>query len=203
MRKEKLNELNSYIKEFKTKKLELLDKESGFLKIKTYKSYLEDGRELIRDKLIKGNSDGNASIILPITTDNEVILTVQPRIFTKSTVGIALPAGYVEEDETHIDSARRELLEETGYQSDELIEVCDLYQDDGCGGAYNKGYLALNCKKIGKQKLDKDEYIKYFKCSIDELYELVDKKYILDAGSLLLIERAKKYIEERKKNERI
>ena len=37
MRKEKLNELNSYIKEFKTKKLELLDKESGFLKIKTYK----------------------------------------------------------------------------------------------------------------------------------------------------------------------
>ena len=203
MRKEKLNELNSYIKEFKTKKLELLDKESGFLKIKTYKSYLEDGRELIRDKLIKGNSDGNASIILPITTDNEVILTVQPRIFTKSTVGIALPAGYVEEDETHIDSARRELEEETGYQSDELIEVCELYQDEGCGCAYNKGYLALNCKKIGKQKLDKDEYIKYFKCSIDELYELVDKKYILDAGSLLTIEKAKKYIAERKKNETV
>ena len=201
MRKEKLDELNSYIEEFKTKKLELVENKNKFLKIKTYKSYLEDGRELVRDKLIKGTGDGNAVIILPITTDNEVILTVQPRIFTKSTVGIALPAGYVEDKEKHIDGARRELEEETGYQSDELIEVCELYQDEGCGCAYNKGYLALNCKKIGKQKLDKDEYIKYFKCSIDELYELVDKKYILDGGSLLLIEKAKKYIEERKKNE--
>ena len=86
MRKEKLDELNSYIEEFKTKKLELLEKQSGFLKIKTYKSYLEDGRELVRDKIIKGNGNGNAAIILPITTDNEVILTIQPRIFTKSII---------------------------------------------------------------------------------------------------------------------
>ena len=68
MRKEKLDELNSYIEEFKTKKLELLENKNKFLKIKTYKSYLEDGRELVRDKLIKGNGDGNAAIILPITT---------------------------------------------------------------------------------------------------------------------------------------
>ena len=101
MRQSKINELNSYIDELKTKKRELLDTHSRFLKIQTYKSYLSDGRTVVRDKLIKGNSSGNAAIVLPVTTDNNVILTVQPRIFTKSTIGIALPAGYVEEGERH------------------------------------------------------------------------------------------------------
>ena len=196
MRQEKLNEINSYIKELKTKRKELLDTNSRFLKIKRYKSYLNDGRTVVREKLIKGNETGNASIVLPVTSDNQVILTVQPRIFTKSTIGIALPAGYVEKGETYIDGARRELEEETGYQSNNLIEVCGFYQDEGCSEAFNKGFIALDCKKISNQKLDKDEYIRYFNCSIDELYELLDMNLILDGGSQLTIERAKKHIKK-------
>ncbi len=196
MRQEKLNEINSYIKELKTKRKELLDTNSRFLKIKRYKSYLNDGRTVVREKLIKGNETGNASIVLPVTSDNQVILTVQPRIFTKSTIGIALPAGYVEEGEEYIAAARRELEEETGYQSNNLIEVCGFYQDEGCSEAFNKGFIALDCKKISNQKLDKDEYIRYFNCSIDELYELLDMNLILDGGSQLTIERAKKHIKK-------
>ncbi len=194
MRKSKLDELNLYIEELKSKKKELLDTQSRFLKIQSYRSYLEDGRTVRREKIIKGNGSGNAAIVLPVTSDNNVILTVQPRIFTKSTVGIALPAGYVEENEDYIDGARRELQEETGYQSDNLIEICGFYQDEGCSEAFNKGFLALNCKKISNQKLDKDEFVRYFTCSIDELYELVNMNMILDGGSQLTIEKAKKYI---------
>ena len=101
MRQSKLDEINSYIEELKTKKREILDTHSRYLKIKKNKNYLSDGRTVVRDKLIKGNSSGNAAIVLPVTTDNNIILTVQPRIFTKSTIGIALPAGYVEEGERY------------------------------------------------------------------------------------------------------
>lgn len=198
MRKEKEEELKSYIDLLKTYKMELLKEPSNFLSTKKYQCYLNNGKIIIREKLFKGNEDGKASIILPITDQNTVILTIQPRVFTKSTIGISLPAGYVEKNEKHIEAARRELLEETGYDSNKLIEVAEFYQDDGIGAAYNKGFIALNCNKVANQKLDESEFIKYFECTIDELLELYERKFILDGGSQLVIEKSKEYLKERR-----
>lgn len=198
MRKEKEEELKTYIDLLKTYKMELLKEPSSFLSTKKYLCYLNNGKIIIREKLFKGNEDGKASIILPITDQNTVILTIQPRVFTKSTIGISLPAGYVEKNEKHIEAARRELLEETGYDSNKLIEVAEFYQDDGIGAAYNKGFIALNCNKVANQKLDESEFIKYFECTIDELLELYERKYILDGGSQLVIEKSKEYLKERR-----
>lgn len=198
MRKEKEEELKSYIDLLKTYKMELLKEPNNFLSTKKYQCYLNNGKIIIREKLFKGNEDGKASIILPITDQNTVILTIQPRVFTKTTVGISLPSGYVEKNEKHIEAARRELLEETGYDSNKLIEVAAFYQDDGIGAAYNKGFIALNCNKVANQKLDESEFIKYFECTIDELLELYERKYILDGGSQLVIEKSKKYLKERR-----
>ena len=198
MRKEKEEELKTYIDLLKTYKMELLKEPSNFLSTKKYLCYLNNGKIIIREKLFKGNEDGKASIILPITDQNTVILTIQPRVFTKSTIGISLPAGYVEKNEKHIEAARRELLEETGYDSTKLIEVAEFYQDDGIGAAYNKGFIALNCNKVANQKLDESEFIKYFECTIDELLELYERKFILDGGSQLVIEKSKEYLKERR-----
>ena len=198
MRKEKEEELKTYIDLLKTYKMELLKEPNSFLSTKKYLCYLNNGKIIIREKLFKGNEDGKASIILPITDQNTVILTIQPRVFTKSTIGISLPAGYVEKNEKHIEAARRELLEETGYDSNKLIEVAEFYQDDGIGAAYNKGFIALNCNKVANQKLDESEFIKYFECTIDELLELYERKFILDSGSQLVIEKSKEYLKERR-----
>jgi len=198
MRKEKEKELKSYINSFQTKKKRLLKIMPSFLSIKKYKCYLNNGQVIIREKLLKNKQNGKASVILPITSQNTVILTIQPRTFTKLTVGISLPAGYVEKKENHKTAAKRELLEETGYYSNKLIEVAKYYQDDGIGAALNKGFIALNCKKIGEQKLDESEYVKYFECTIDELLELYEKGFILDGGSQLVIEKSKKYLKERR-----
>ena len=198
MRKEKIEELRCYIEELKTKKKELLDKNSKFLKVERYNCDLNNGKTIVREKLMKGNGNGSAVTVLPITIGNTVILTVQPRVFTKSTIGIDFPAGYVEPGEIYKEAALRELQEETGYISKDLREVAKYYQDDGVSAALNRGFVALDCIKISDQNLDPGEYIRYFECNIDELFELYENGYIQGGGSQLLIEKSKEFLKGRR-----
>lgn len=194
MRKEKLDELYGYVELLKTKKKTLLEKTGNFINVEKYLIELNNGEVINREKILKGNSDGNASIVLPVTVDGNVILVVQPRVFTSSSVGIELPAGYVDKGEDYEDAARRELFEETGYVPENIRLLGEFYQDQGCSGAYNKSFLAEGCRKIGSQSLDSSEFIKYFECSVDELYELVELGMINDLQSQYTIEKAKQYI---------
>lgn len=189
-----MDELQIYIEEMKTMEKVLLQVPSKFLSIEQYACVLKNGRVLFREKLKKQGKDGSAVMVLPITKDGNTIITIQPRVFTKTTVGISLPAGYVEPGEDYLSSAKRELLEETGYEADQFIECASYYQDDGCSSSFNKGYLGLGCRKVKDQNLDHDEYIRYLECKIEELFELVEKGYIQDGGSQLLIEKVKKYL---------
>lgn len=197
MRKEKLEELKSYIEEFKTIKAFESVEQPRFLKARQYKFLLGNGEIITREEMIKNNSSGSAVIILPVTKDNNTILVVEPRVFTKETVGVGLPAGYIEIGEESIIAAKRELEEETGYVSNNLIELASFYQDEGCSRAFNTSFLALDAEKIGLQKLDESEFIHYFECTFDEALELVDLGYIKGANSILTLEKAKAYMKER------
>lgn len=199
MRREKWDELNSYIEELKT--IEVLDKidiERGFLKIKKEWFKLNNGKIIFREKLVKGKKDGSAAIILPITKDKDVVLVVQPRPLTNLSVGIELPAGYIEDGELPEISAMRELKEETGYIPENIELLANYYQDQGCSSANNYGFLATGCEKKEEQNLDKDEYIRYFKCHYQEMLELVDMGYINDANSLITIEKSRQVLSKRR-----
>ena len=196
MRKEKLDELHSYIEELKIKKLELIDAHGRFLISERYNVELNNGHAMIREKLVKNGRDGSASIILPVTNERNTLLVVQPRVFTRNGFGIELPAGYVEDGETYEAAAYRELLEETGYIPENLRFLGAFYQDQGCSAAFNKAFLAEGCRRVGQQQLDGDEFIRYFECSVDEMFELVDMGYINDCQSQLAIERSKQYLKK-------
>lgn len=196
MRKEKEIELASYIEELKTVRKELIERKPKFLSIETYNCLLNNGIIIPREKILKGKGNGSAAIILPVTNKETTILTVQPRVHTRTTVGIGLPAGYIDQGENSLEAAKRELLEETGYASDSFRKLCSFYQDDGCSAAYNEGYLATNCQKVSGQHLDKDEFIRYFECTIEEAYELLENGIIEDVASQLLLERARQYIKK-------
>lgn len=199
MRKEKQAELERFIEEFQTVKVTPLHfRRSRFLKVKSAKYYLNNGKEIIREKIVKNNKDGSAVIIVPVTKDNQMIIAVEPRVNTRETVGIGFPAGYIEEQESAVEAAMRELQEETGYQAEELVELGHgFYQDEGCYSAYNHIVLATGCVKVSNQMLDKDEFIHYSLCSIAEAYEMLDNGIIKGGNSQLAMLRAKELLKRK------
>lgn len=207
MRKEKLEELREYIKELQTIKKERKQEEfiyegkipikrKGFINVEGYNCTLQNNMIIPREKIVKGGKDGSAAIILPITKEGNTLLVVQPRVFTKETVCVELPAGYLEEGEEPLAAGQRELEEETGYVPEEMKLLASFYQDQGCSAAYNHSMLALNCEKTKEQNLDKDEIIRYFECSFDETLELVERGMITDLQSQFTIEKAKNFVKK-------
>lgn len=193
MRKEKLEELKGYIEEFKTIKVEELEN-PGFLTIHKRLYTLQNGKQVTREILKKNKKDGSAAIILPLTKDLETILVIEPRVATKEGVGISLPAGYIEEGEDPVVAAQRELREETGFEASRIEKICSYYQDEGISGAFNHSFIAYDVEQKYEQDLDKDEFIKYFKCTYEEALELVELGYINGANSILTLEKSKQYI---------
>lgn len=198
MREEKIEELEKIIDSLKTIKKEKLTKEPRFIRSEVYRCYLNNDKTITREKILKNNKDGSAAIILPVTSDNNVVLTVEPRVFSKRTVGIGIPAGYIEDGEDSYVAALRELEEETGLVPDKLTKMGGFYQDMGCSSAYNETFLATGCKWLKNQNLDESEYIKYFECTYDEALELVDMNYIEGCNAVIALNKAKKYIKKGK-----
>ncbi len=197
MNKQKLEELNHIINELKTVRKELIVDRKNFLTIETYKCILNNGHTIIREKLLKGGIDGNAAVIVPVTKEGKLLLVVEPRVFTDSTVGIGFPSGYIEKGEDAIQGGLRELLEETGYCADNIEELDEFYQDVGCSAALNKIFIALGCVCKSKQYLDESEFVKFIECTLEEVLALEQKGYIKSASNKLAIERAKVYLKGR------
>ena len=189
VRREKLEELKSYIEELKIIKMETLDTSKqkeildspSFLSFTKHRYYLNNGKVMTRE-------------LLPITEDGNCILTVEPRLGATRTVAVGLPAGYVERREEALKAAIRELQEETGYVCRNYYLLAKYYQDPGISQAYSYAYLGTEAKKVGKQKLDSEEFIRYFECTYKEALELVDLGYIEDVQAQLALEKAKQYI---------
>ncbi len=198
IRPEKLEELKGYVDELRTiQVLRQIPNTSGFLSINKKQCLINNSKTIVREQIIKNGKDGSAAIILPITKENNTLLVIQPRVFTRSTVGIELPAGYIEENEEPIIAAQRELIEETGYVPERMEYMGWHYQDQGCSSAINHSFIALNCEKKQEQHLDSDEYIRYFECTYEEALELADMNYINDGNSLLLLEKSKRLLKRR------
>ncbi len=84
--------------------------------------------------------------ILPITFNQEVVLVQQYRPAIEN-FSLEFPSGHIEKDETPEESARRELNEETGFNSDNLELLGVLNPDTGRLQNRLWCYLAPDAKK--------------------------------------------------------
>lgn len=95
-----------------------------------------------------------------------------------------LCAGIVEKDEDPLFAAKRELLEETGYTSEEWTYLGKAAPNASAMTNFCYCYVAKNAKKVDTQHLDSSEDITVLEVSKDELFELMKSEAIVEADML-------------------
>lgn len=163
----------------------------GFLKLESLKIKLPNGKEICREVLKKPD----VIAIVAVTKEGEVYLTKQPRAGINNLSSIEIPAGISEAGEEPKVSAERELLEETGCEAPEgLISLGKYVGDPACSTSVTYLFLALNVEKVSELALDDDEYLESFTKPISEVYEMIECGEIVDANSIIAMERARKHL---------
>ncbi len=89
----------------------------------------------------------SASIVLAVTTDNKFICFRQTKYAVEGT-SLAPVGGMLEPNETPINAAKRELLEETGYEASDWVNLGSHILDPNRGIATMHLFLALNAQKV-------------------------------------------------------
>jgi ADP-ribose pyrophosphatase len=88
-----------------------------------------------------------AVMIVAITENNELVLAIQKRT-PHEKMSVEIPAGLVDEGETHAKTAVRELWEECGYVGDEPIITRECSTTPGICTETIPFAIMLNCKKL-------------------------------------------------------
>lgn len=193
-----LKKINEDIEKIKVidYKEESIETPTNFIGLKKGSYKLNNGKSIIREGALKKEGEGNAVCIFAVTSDKKILIVIQPRVPlpTNNKINIELPAGYIEPKETSIQSGLRELVEETGYTSNDITLVDSYYTSLGFSGERIDLLLALDCIKVGEQKLDKDEFVFYELVTLEEFEYLLNNNYIMDANARIGYYRYLEYL---------
>ena len=94
--------------------------------------------------------------VVPITPDGRVVFVRQFR-FGIDGITLEIPGGMCDAGEDPATAARRELREETGYDSDELVDLGWVHPNPAVQTNRCHTFLARNARKVGAPAPDGDE----------------------------------------------
>ncbi|WP_013320280.1 NUDIX hydrolase [Gloeothece verrucosa] len=118
------------------------------------------------------------ALVFPLTPDNQIVFVRQYRHGVQEIL-LELPAGsFNAQQEDSLMAARRELEEETGYVSEQFIQLATLYDNPVKDNNKIHLYLALNASPLGKQHLDLTEDIELV------LVPMTRVKYMIQCGEI-------------------
>lgn len=164
--------------------------------IKENKVYQSDFIEIYEDevlvlenqniaKRVYAKHPGGAAIIA-LTSDNKICLVKQFRYPIKG-VSLEIPAGKKDhKNEDGLQCAKRELEEETGFQSNDIKRLFRTYPCIGYSDEILDIYIAKNIYKVEQPlQSDEDEFIHVDFYAKDEVEKLINSQEIIDAKTLI------------------
>jgi 8-oxo-dGTP pyrophosphatase MutT (NUDIX family) len=131
--------------------------------------------------------------VLALTKKQEVVLVKQYRHGAQNFIW-EFPGGVVEDGENPMDGARREMLEETGYTTSNLIEVGNFYANPALQTNLMYGYLAYGAEKTDIQKFDESEDIEVHLVPLDELIAMTKRGEFLSGLQVAVLFHALAYM---------
>lgn len=164
----------------KTSKSELIYK-GKILNLRLDKVILPNGREAKREIIEHSGSVA----ILPLIDKDKFLLVRQYRKPLEKTL-LEIPAGRIEKGENLKECAKRELREETGYQSNDFKKLASVYLAPGYSSEIIHIFLARNLKK-SKPNPDEDEFIKTVILNKKEVLDKIIDNKIKDSKTIVSI----------------
>jgi len=136
-----------------------------------------------------------ATAIIPMLNESRIILLKQYRHALRKYIW-EIPAGTIDPQESVINCAKRELIEETGYSAEQWQKLGEMTPVPGYSDERIHIYLATDLQPAG-QNLDRDEIINVHEIEFNEAMEMVNAGKIQNAKSItglfLALNRLKGY----------
>lgn len=124
-----------------------------------------------------------AVVILPMLDDGRYLMERQFR-YPLNRVFLEFPAGKIDAGEDPFDTAKRELMEETGYTARDWQYLCTVHNAIGYSDEALTIYLARGLEP-GKDRPDEEEFIETFPATLPQLLSWVKDGQITDAKTII------------------
>ncbi|MBV8638977.1 MAG: NUDIX hydrolase [Candidatus Eremiobacteraeota bacterium] len=138
--------------------------DSPFLKLRRDEIELPDGKR-IPDYFVRESS--GFVIVFALTDDERVVVVYQYR-YGIDRITLELPAGAMEDEEHPLLCAKRELIEETGFTSDNWEELLVAPSDPVRSNSVMHAYLVRGVKCTHEQDLDEGEEVEFALMPLEE-----------------------------------
>ncbi|MCE9549155.1 NUDIX hydrolase [Candidatus Nomurabacteria bacterium] len=153
-----------------------------------------DGKKATFEKLKRADT----VVVFPVLPNGKIILTEQEQPGSAPFIGAT--GGRVEEGEDILTAAKRELLEESGYEAEEFI-LWDAQQPTKKIEWVVYTFIAKGLKKVADMSLDGGEKIKLIEVSLDELIDMPTRKNVYFAEQEIALKLMEAKIDKEKKKE--
>ncbi len=137
---------------------------------------MPDGREVLFDLKL----EPECVAILALTKEKQVVLARQFRPGPNRLL-YEMPGGGIEDGESPLQAAARELLEETGYQGKMVLVTSSV--DCAYSTMLRFNFVATDCEQVSEPNLDENEFVEVVTFSLSEFRALLRSGELSDVES--------------------